>query len=151
MNVNFQRKNRGPSMAVRRPDRSGMALVITLIMLSVTLVMAIAFLAVPNRERASVTTSSDEANARLADDAALAAAQAQIMANVIGSSNGLYNFSLVVSTNFINYGGFVSGLANPGNVNYDYYTNTLISPLTPADIEVNIGNLLYLPRAPVML
>ena len=41
-----------------------MALVITLIMLSVTLVRAIAFLAVARRERNAVRISSDAANAR---------------------------------------------------------------------------------------
>src|SRR5665213_3189219 len=89
--------------------RDGMALVITLIMLSVTLVMAIAFLAVSNRERVSVTTSTDQANARLATESALAAAQSQILANVLGSGGGTYNFGLIVSTNYINAYGFVAG------------------------------------------
>src|ERR1035437_9865352 len=56
----------------------GMALVITLIMLSVTLVMAVAFLALAKRERGSVTTAAETTTARLAADSALNAAQAQI-------------------------------------------------------------------------
>ena len=44
----------------------GVALVITLILLSVTLVMALAFLAISGRERGSVTTQTDTATARLA-------------------------------------------------------------------------------------
>jgi Tfp pilus assembly protein PilX len=50
----------------------GIALVITLIMLSVTLIMAVAFLAISNRERGSVTTTTDAAHARQAADSALA-------------------------------------------------------------------------------
>ncbi len=45
-----------------------MALVISLIMLSVTLIMAVAFLALSRRERSAVTTTTDTAAARLAAD-----------------------------------------------------------------------------------
>jgi hypothetical protein len=85
-----------------RPASSerGIALVITLIMLSVTLVMAIAFLAISRRERGSVTTSTDIATARLAADAALANAQAQIIASILATSNA-YHSSLIVSTNYL--------------------------------------------------
>ena len=43
--------------------------------------MAVAFLAISRRERGSVTTSTDTATARLAADAALASAQAQIISS----------------------------------------------------------------------
>lgn len=129
-----------------------MALVITLIMLSVTLVMAVAFLAIARRERNAVTTTTDTATARLATDAALASAQAQIAANILSTAGlGAYNYSLLVSTNYQNGFGFVSGVANPANVNYDYYTNGVAGPLTSADMEQNIANLLFLPRAPVFI
>ncbi len=141
-----------PILTAARPAQRGIALVITLIMLSVTLIMAVAFLAVANRERATVTITSDGVNARLAADSALAAAQAQIMANVLGSGGGLYNSALIVSTNYIRYGGFITGLSSPTNVNYSYNSPLFPrSPLNAGDFETMVANLLYLPRAPVML
>ena len=82
-------------------SRRGMALVITLILLSVTLIMAVAFLAMSRRERGSVTTATDTATARLATDSALAAVQAQIMANVLITNTGVYDYHLLSSTNFL--------------------------------------------------
>ena len=95
---------RQPSLVTRHSEQ-GIALVITLILLSVTLVMAVAFLAISRRERGSVTTSTDTTTARLAADSALANAQAQIVANVLATTNP-YNYGLLVSTNFINPNGF---------------------------------------------
>ena len=96
-----------------------MALVITLILLSVTLVMAVAFLAISRRERNAVTTATDTASARLAADAALANAEAQIVANIFATTNvAAYNFGLLVSTNYINGYGFQPRRAIPTNVNY---------------------------------
>jgi Tfp pilus assembly protein PilX len=96
--------------------RRGIALVITLIMLSVTLVMAVAFLAISSRERNSVATTTDAAHARLATDAALAHAEAQVVASMLANTNP-YNFGLLVSTNFINSHGYLHTLgANPTNV-----------------------------------
>jgi hypothetical protein len=129
-----------------------MALVITLIMLAVTLVMAVAFLAIARRERNAVSTTTDTTVARLATDAALAAAQAQIAANILATTNlGAYNYSLLVSTNYQNAFGFVSGIANPTNVNYDYRSDAGNPPLNAADLVQNIANLWLLPRAPVFV
>lgn len=132
--------------------RQGVALVITLIMLSVTLIMAVAFLAVARRERNAVSTTTDTATARLAADSARAAAQAQIVANVLASTNaGAYDFHLLVSTNYINYLGYNAAAgANPTNVNYDYYVNGTPG-LSVDDRNQNIANLLFLPRAPVVV
>ena len=127
----------------------GMALVITLILLSVTLIMAVAFLAISRRERNAVTTTTDTATARLAADAALANAQAQIVAGIFATNNAAYNFGLLVSTNYINGVGFANNSANPTNVNYDYTTTG--NPLTAAQLVQNIANLFYLPRVPVYL
>ena len=90
---------------VNRKFQKGIALVITLILLSVTLVMAIAFLAISRREAGSVSTSTDSVTARYAADAALANAQAQIIASVLATANP-YSSGLLVSTNFINGYGF---------------------------------------------
>jgi hypothetical protein len=127
-----------------------MALVITLILLSVTLVMAVAFLAVARRGRNAASTSTDTTTARLAAEAALAAAEAQIAANILTTTNP-YNFGLVVSTNYINVGGFAAGVANSTNVNYDYYNTPAGGPLTGNDPIQNIANLYLLPRVPVFV
>ncbi|HZL79901.1 MAG TPA: hypothetical protein VFC17_13775, partial [Candidatus Limnocylindrales bacterium] len=68
------------------PFQRGIALVITLILLSVTLVMAVAFLAIANRERNAVTTTADTATARHAAETALAYAEAQIVANILSTT-----------------------------------------------------------------
>ncbi len=138
----------------RHRSRSGVALVITLILLSVTLIMAVAFLAVARRERNAVSTTTDTATARLAAEAALAAAQAQIAANILSSTNvAAFNFHLLVSTNYINAAGYDptwnGNGANPANVNYDYQNDAGHTPLTVPQMEQNIANLLFLPRAPV--
>jgi hypothetical protein len=139
-----------------------MALVITLILLAVTLVMALAFIAVARRGRTSVTTTTDTTTARLAGDAALAAAQAQIAASVLDTNNGnngAYNFSLLVSTNYINANGFDPnggpsgfGPASPTNVNYDYRTPASGGgALTAQQMAQNIANLWLQPRVPVFV
>jgi hypothetical protein len=137
------------SAATRLDSQRGIALVITLILLSVTLVMAIAFLAISRRERNSVTTTTDAAVAKLAADSALAHAEAQIIANVFATTNP-YNFGLLVSTNFINANGFVAaGGANPTNVSYVYGNGNPLN--NSADLQQNLANLLYSPRPPVFI
>ncbi|MGC9944395.1 MAG: hypothetical protein ABSE48_21425, partial [Verrucomicrobiota bacterium] len=138
--------------------RRGIALVITLIMLSVTLVMAIAFLALARRERLSVSTTTDTTNAKLAADSALAAAQAQIMANILTDNSARYNFGLLISTNFINTNGFDPNVAgsNPTNVNYNHVVTVGGArknppPLSAADFIQNVANLQFLPRVPVFI
>ena len=98
-----------------------MALVLTLILLSVALIMAVAFLAISGHERGSVTTQTDTTVTRLAADSGLANAEAQIAANILSATNP-YGYGLVVSTN--------------------YDAN---------DAFANLANLRILPRAPVWL
>jgi flagellar basal body-associated protein FliL len=135
------------SAASPRSER-GMALVITLIMLSVTLVMAVAFLALAKRERGSVTTAAETTTARLAADSALSAAQAQIAANLLTTPAAAYNFGLLVSTNYYNSYGFVPGISNPTNVNYFDNSGNL---LAGDNLIQNIANLYLSPRAPVFV
>jgi hypothetical protein len=132
---------------VTRHSEKGMALVITLILLAVTLVMALAFLAISRRESSSVTTAGETATARLAADAALANAEAQAMANILSTTNP-YDFGLLVSTNYINPAGFVSGVANPTNVNYYDSSGNF---LTGNNFLQNLENLYYSPRPPVFI
>ena len=136
------------SSLVTHHSQSGIALVITLIMLAVTLVMAVAFLAIARRERNASTTATDTAVARLADDAALAAAQAQVAANILATTNP-YNYSLFVSVNYQNPAGYFPNVNSPTNVNYNYRSDGL--PLNSADLINNINNLYLLPRAPVFV
>jgi len=136
------------SSIVNRKSQSGIALIITLILLAVTLVMAVAFLALSKRERGSVATQTDMDTAQLAARSALANAEAELIANDLSATNP-FGFSLLVSTNFINYDGFDPGVASPINVNYDYEIGG--TPLTAGDFLQNLANLYYAPRAPVFI
>ena len=133
-----------------RPATRGMALIITLILLSVTLVMAIALLAIAHRERNAVTTTTDTTTARHAAEAALAAAQSQVAANILATNTAAYVYHFFVSTNYINPLGFAVGIASPTNVNYFYRTDGSTF-FTPNQRNQNIANLFLLPRAPVFV
>src|ERR1017187_6797193 len=87
------------SSHVTRHREQGIALVITLIMLAVTLVMAVAFLALARRERGRLTTVTDTTTAQLAADSGVANAEAQVAANMLygtlnGSSSNAFNLHL---------------------------------------------------------
>ncbi len=66
----------------------GVALVITLIMLSVVTITAVAFLAMSRRERASVAAAADQADAKYMADVALARAQANLSGRMMGLVQG---------------------------------------------------------------
>jgi hypothetical protein len=117
LDVGCSRSACHPSPVTRQSER-GVALVITLILLSVALVMTLAFLAISGHEQGSVTTQTDAATTRLAADAGLAVAEAQIAANLLASTNP-YSFGLVVSTNYDTDNSLVN------------LTNLLISPRAP--------------------
>jgi len=128
--------------------RAGVALVITLIMLSVITFMAVTFLVLSNRERGSVSTATDQVTVQFAADTALERAKAEVLASIIAATND-QAFDLMVSTNYINYGGFRSGIASYTNVNFISYANG--NPLTGNDPLINLTNLLYNPRPPVFV
>ncbi len=130
-----------------RHRQRAVALIITLILLAVVTFMALTFLAISQRERNAVTTTTDSLTAQLAADDALASAEAQVVANLLATSNS-FNFGLLVSTNYINPLGFQTGIANPTNVNY-YYGNG--NPLNLNDFLQNLANLFYLPRVPMFV
>ena len=121
-----QKSDLRPLTSDLRPPTSerGVALIITVILLSALTLMVLAFLTLSRQERGAVTTTTGTASARLAADAALANAEAQIVANALATTNP-YNFGLIVSTNYINQAGFdpTVGVYNPANVNYDYLTS----------------------------
>lgn len=131
----------------RSPSQRGIALITTLIMLSVVTLMAVAFLAVSRRERASVTTSTDRVDAKSMAEVALQRAEAEVVARVQAVSN-LLNYDLLVSTNFINPAGFDTGNTNIANVSYVYPNGV---PLSGDDLLAMYRNLQVDPRVPVFV
>lgn len=131
-----------------RSSQRGVALVLTLVLLAIVTVMAVLFLGVSRRERSSVRVTEDQTDARLAADAGLARAQAEIASRMLAWSN-LLRYDLMVSTNFINPNGFNPALGtNPLNVAYTYANGQLVSG---DDQRQAIANLMYSPRAPVFV
>ncbi len=139
----------------RRPSslggRDGVALVITLIMLSIITFMTVTFLVLSQRERSSVNTATDQKMARNATDGAMARVSAELLTHMLTHTN-FQDFDLMVSTNYVNLGGLHSGSPgslSPTNVNYDYLEGGGFAPLGSQDRNVNIASLLFNPRPPV--
>jgi len=129
---------------VSRSQR-GVALVVTLLLLSIITFMTVTFLVVSRSQKGSVVTATDQAIARLAADTALERAKAELLAGIMGSTNE-FNYGLLVSTNYINSAGFISGNTSPYNASYNYPNG---APLNLNDFLQNVANLLYNPRPPV--
>lgn len=150
MNLNLQ--SGGASGGGNRRE-DGIALVITLLMLSVITFLAVAFLAMTRRDRAATNASVDVNSARSMSDAALSRAQAEIIARMMSQTDCLA-YDYTVSRNYINPSGFAGGIGySSTNVNYDVYNNNkAMSPgKNPADWAQNIANLFYDPRPPVFV
>ena len=139
-------------------SRKGVALVVTVIMLSVITFLAVAFLVLTRREKGAVTTSADQARARLAAEAALHRAQTELLAPIVAFTNAAL-YDLRVSTNYINSFGFNPGQNPRGqilpstlywctNVSYTYANG---APLSQEDYRQNLANLFYDPRPPVFV
>lgn len=86
---------------MNRKAQRGIALVITLIMLSVVTVTAVAFLAVTRQDRASVGAAAEQLDAQLAAETAFQRAQAEVAGRLVGSTNRS-DYDLAVSTNWVN-------------------------------------------------
>lgn len=139
-------------------SKQGVVLVITLIMLSVVTVMAVLFLSVSRRERASVTVTTDHITAKAMTESGFAHAQANIVSRMLTASNK-FNYDFAVSTNFLNrnqdgldlfttdFDDFES--FNPENVGYHYDYNE--QALNEKHQAINIGNLQFDPRPPVYI
>lgn len=131
---------------MNRQSQRGVALVVTLVMLSMVTFMAVVFLGISRRERASVKVAEDQTLSRLMADTALARAQAGIVGGMLSTSN-LLNYDFAVSTNFVSPRGFEPGRGtNTDNVGYTYGNGNL---LNEDDFLVNMGNLFYDARPPV--
>ena len=85
------------SPAGLRPQ--GVALVITLIMLSIITVVTVTILAIARRDRAAVTQAANLTDSRLAADAGQERAKAEIVAQILRSS-ALMGYDLTVSRSF---------------------------------------------------
>jgi hypothetical protein len=127
---------------------NGVALVITLLFLSVITFLAIAFLSMTRRDRSAVTATLDVDTARSMSDAALARAQTEIIAQMMAQTD-ILSYDYMASHNFINPFGFTSGVANSNNVNYDSLITN--GGANNPNWATNIGNLFYDPRPPVFV
>ncbi|MCX6916715.1 MAG: hypothetical protein NT167_27335 [Verrucomicrobia bacterium] len=128
-------------------SQRGVALIVTLLLLSIITFMTITFLVVSRSQKGSVVTETDQSIARLAADTALERAKAELLAGIMGFTNE-FNYGLMVSTNYINSAGFISGSTSPFNVSYNYPSG---GPLNLNDFQQNVANLLYNPRPPVFV
>ncbi len=126
---------------------AGIALVITLVMLSVIAFMAIAFLVLSRGEKSSVATVADQTTAKLAADTGVERAKAELLAPILAFQNE-HNYDLMVSTNYINDRGFDTTLAGVRYTNVNFL-DTAGLPLTLNDFNRNLANLYFSPRAPV--
>ena len=78
-------------------SHQGIALVITLLMLAVVTITAVAFLAVSRRERASVSSASEQARARMVAEIALQHAEGKIVSRIAALTNRVaYGLKLIV-------------------------------------------------------
>lgn len=139
--------NSRPRLGGRRAAcaSGGMALVITLIMLSVVTFMTVTFLALSRRERASITVTEDQTTANLMADAALARVQAEAVSKIMHQTN-MNAYEFMVSTNYINPRGFFPNNYSPTNVAFRESSG---AQLTPDEMRIVLKNLLFDPRAPV--
>jgi hypothetical protein len=143
----------------RRRRTDSVALVITLLMLSIITFLAIAFLAMSRRNQSSVSASLDVTTAQAMSAAAQARAQAEIMAQIMAHGDPYY-YDYMVSRDYISTVGFDNAeksVYDANNVNYDYFSNAsgVYLPFNNASDPVgwvqNIANLYYDPRPPVFV
>jgi hypothetical protein len=147
--MKFPRHQRPNAPRPARPDQSGVALVVTLLLLSVITFMAITFLVLSRGQKSSVSLATDQAVARLAADSALERAKAELIIPMMAFTNP-YHYDLLVSTNYVSAPGFVPGNASFTNVNYDVLAGNRGRP-GAADQLRNLANLYYSPRPPVFI
>jgi hypothetical protein len=123
------------------------ALVITLIMLSVITFMAVTFLFVSHSERGAVATMTEQNTAGLAAETALERAKMTIIANMLTFTNP-YTFSMLVSTSYVSGEGYNPGVKAATNVSYTYANG---GALNQNDNLQNLANMVYDPPIPVCI
>ncbi|MCI0536297.1 MAG: hypothetical protein L0Z50_13840, partial [Verrucomicrobiales bacterium] len=142
---------------MNRQKQRGVALVITLLMLSVVTFMAVVFLAVSRREKAAVVASSDLTDAKLMADAGLARAQGEVLSHILATTNvGAYDF--LVSTNYMGGLGYfrpqAQAVVNVTNVGFwlQGQNPDLVKPIANKLNRLQaIANLQYDARPPVFI
>ena len=129
----------------------GVALVITLILLSVITFMAITFLVVSRGEKSTVGSVTEQTTSRLAAEQGIEMAQQAMLVQMLAFSNTVPSAGMLVSTSYNNPWGFDTALgASLTNVGYNYHLTG--APLNKFnDVCQNIANLFYLPRVPVYI
>jgi hypothetical protein len=131
---------------------NGVALVVTLILLSVITFMAIAFLVISRHASEAVTSVTQQAIAKQAAYAAAQQAEARIVATMLAKNEG-FDFGLMVSTNYQSPFYDVNQSVNALNVNNVNYTdsNGVALDYHTANYQRMLNNLLVLPRPPVVI
>ena len=133
-------------------SQRGVALVITLIFLSIITFLAVAFLATSRRDKSSMSATQNQTGSKLMADVALARAQAEIVGKMMARSN-LLGVEMMVSRNYINPAGFntaqVAGQVDTNNVNYEYTQGGVA--LSQNQFIQNVANLFFDPRPPVFV
>jgi len=153
----FLKQNRGgrsrnPESSIQNlvPHERGVALVITLILLSVITFMAVTFLVVTRSEKGSVNSDFDQATAKTIAQEGVEQAKMQIFAQMLAYTNPSV-VNLLVSTNYELSSGFINtGPAYTWFTNVSYhYPNGL--PVSGVDALQNLMNQRYLPSPPVFV
>jgi hypothetical protein len=134
---------------MKRRSEQGVALVITLILLSVITFMAVTFLVLAQRGREQTSALTDKTIAKEANEQAVQMGLGQILSRMLAATNGFF-LEPLVSTNYVSFaydtrGG---GLTAVTNVNYTYPNG---ARLTAKDLVFMLNNQLILPRAPVFV
>ncbi|HIG28781.1 MAG TPA: hypothetical protein EYQ50_13660 [Verrucomicrobiales bacterium] len=134
---------------MNRNQNSGVALVTTLIMLSLVTFLTVAFLKVSQRERVSVTVAENQNVSDWMAEAGLQRAIAEVVSKIVSQSNA-FAYDFQVSTNYVNPNGFDGGDSsfNPNNVGYTDANGFTLSSVNQAR---NIANLQVSPRPPVYI
>jgi hypothetical protein len=130
----------------------GVALVITLILLSVITFMAIAFLVISRHASEAVTSVTQQAIAKQAANDAVQQVEAGVIATMLANNEG-FDFGPMVSQNYQSPA-FTNGVvANVANVNYSNCVdiNGNPAPYTGTAYLQMLNNLMVLSRPPVFI
>ncbi|MFT5490370.1 MAG: hypothetical protein ACI8V5_000717 [Limisphaerales bacterium] len=135
---------------MNRQDERGIALITTLIMLSLVTFLSVAFLTLTRQERATVQVQTEITIAEEIGRGAVDRAVSDVFTQML-STNSRHFYNFIVSTNYERPGGLVPGVASYANASYrnnsagDYEGG----PLNAADTVRNLLNLHDDPRVPV--
>ena len=133
--------------SLQSKSERGVALIITLILLSVITFMAVAFLVISRHASEAVTSVTQQAVAKQAAADALQTAEAGVIASMLARGEG-FDFGPQVSQNYQSQV-FTNGSANVANVNY--FVDDSGNPLNANEYLQMLNNLLVQARPPVFI